>query len=139
MAEHADIARAIVVNDGKVLVLQNSEDDPKEYARGRWESPGGFVEEHDGHGEETVRREVEEETGLEVDVVRKLERIAVTINGETSDCQYYLAEADSREVELSDEHQDHRWIDPSEARDVDWYYYSAYMIPVLERFAGELE
>ncbi|MDY6769768.1 MAG: NUDIX hydrolase [Candidatus Nanohaloarchaea archaeon] len=137
MPEHADIARAIVVNDGEVLILQNVEDDPSEHARGRWEAPGGFVEAHDDHEEAAVAREVAEETGLDVEVVRPLERIAVTLDGDTSDCQYYLARADSRDVELSDEHRAARWIRPGEARDIDWYYYSTYMIPVLERLAAE--
>ncbi|MFB6295039.1 MAG: NUDIX domain-containing protein [Candidatus Nanohaloarchaea archaeon] len=139
MPEEADIARAVVVNDGEILILQNADDDPSEHARGKWEAPGGFIEDHDDHEQAAVEREVYEETGLDVDVVETLERIAVTIDGDTSDCQYYLAEAGSRDVELSAEHQDHRWIDPGEARDIDWYYYSTYMIPVLERRAGELE
>ncbi|MFB6166883.1 MAG: NUDIX domain-containing protein, partial [Candidatus Nanohaloarchaea archaeon] len=139
MPEQADIARAIVLNRGEVLILQNSEEDEKGYARGRWESPGGFVEEHDEHEREALHREIQEETGLDVEVERKLERIAVTIDGDTSDCQYYLARSGSRDVELSDEHQDHRWIDPGEARSVDWYYYSTYMIPVLERLEENLD
>ncbi len=134
-----DIARAIVVNDGDVLILQNADDDKKSYARGKWEVPGGFVEAHDEHEEAAVTREVREETGLDVDIVEERETIAVTIDGDTSDCRYYLARADTRDVELSGEHQDARWIDPADARKVDWYYYSAYMIPVLERLAGALE
>ncbi|MDY6773988.1 MAG: NUDIX hydrolase, partial [Candidatus Nanohaloarchaea archaeon] len=99
---------------------------------------GGFVEEHDEQEDGAVMREVEEETGLEIEVEGKLERIAVTIDGDTSDCQYYLARASSRDVELSEEHQGYRWIEPGEAREVDWYYYSTYMIPVLERLEGEI-
>lgn len=139
MPEHATIARAIVMNDGKVLILQNAEDDPKEYARGKWESPGGFIEEHDGHRKDAVKREVKEETSIDVEVVEKLESISVTIDGDTSTAHYYLCHSDSQEIELSDEHQNYRWIEPGEARGVDWYYYSSYMIPVLERLAGELD
>lgn len=131
-----DVARAVVMHEGETLILQNADDDPAEYARGKWEVPGGFVEGHDDHERAAVRREVEEETGLDVEVVEELERVAVTIDGETTDCQYYLAHAEARGVELSDEHQAARWIDPADARDVDWYYHSLYMIPVLERFAG---
>lgn len=127
------------MNDGEVLILQNADDDAKAYARGKWEAPGGFVEDSDENGADAVRREVREETGLDVEIVRTRENIAVTIDGDSSDCRYYLARAASRDVTLSDEHQDRAWIDPAEARAVDWYYYSTYMIPVLERLAADLE
>ncbi|MFB6077100.1 MAG: NUDIX domain-containing protein [Candidatus Nanohaloarchaea archaeon] len=134
----ADIARAIVVHDGDLLILQNSDDDPQPYARGKWETPGGYVEDHDDHEEAAVTREVREETGLDVDVVDQLERIAVTVAGDTADCRYYLAQAATRDVTLSDEHQAYRWIAPGTVRDVDWYYYSLYVIPVVERWRSGL-
>lgn len=139
------IARAIVHQKGKILVLQNSVDDPKTYARGKWELPGGWVEAHDDHEEAAVKREVREETGLDVAVERELERVRVIRpdqdleNGRSvADCQYYLTRAESRDVTLSGEHQDARWIAPEAFRDMDWLYYAGFSIPVLSRIKDSI-
>lgn len=127
------IARAIVHNGGKVLVLQNSVDDEKAYAREKWELPGGWVEAHDDHERAAVRREVREETGLAVTVEEALERVRVQRGGRAADCQYYLARAGTRDVTLSVEHQDARWVVPTKFKDMDWLYYAGFSIPVLHR------
>lgn len=134
---HVDIVRAIVHNEGDVLVLQNSEDDPSPYARGKWELPGGWVEHHDDHDRAAVKREIREETGLDVNIEEKLERIIVDEDGDESDAQLFLAAADSRDVTLSDEHQAYRWIIPEEYRSLDWLHYAGYAIPVVERVGRE--
>jgi ADP-ribose pyrophosphatase YjhB (NUDIX family) len=55
-------AFALVERDGRYLVLQRGQ----EPYRGRWELPGGFVEQRETPAE-GVRREIFEETGLRVD------------------------------------------------------------------------
>lgn len=137
MAEDV-IARAIVHHDGEVLVLQNSHDDPKTYARGKWELPGGWVEAHDEHEEAAVKREVAEETGLDVAVERELERVRVARGDRAADCQYYLARAPGRDVTLSGEHQDARWIAPEAFKDMDWLYYAGFSIPILRRITDAI-
>ncbi len=135
----ADIARAVVMDDdGKILVLQNAADDPKDYAREKWEIPGGFVEHHDKDEKEAVKREVREETGLEVEVERPIERVIVKRpDGPDADCQYYLCHPESGEVELSREHMGYDWIAPEDYCEVDWYFYAAYTMPVLARLVEQ--
>jgi ADP-ribose pyrophosphatase YjhB (NUDIX family) len=56
--------KAFIVHEDMLLVLRKSEDDP--HNPGLWEVPGGrmhFGEEVDDH----IRREVREETGLEIE------------------------------------------------------------------------
>lgn len=123
---------------GKMLVLQNSEDDPKDYARGKWEIPGGFVEHHDDDPEAAVVREVKEETGLDVEVVRPIERVIVKRpDGPDADCQYYLCRPGSKRVRLSREHKAYDWIRIEDYCDVDWYFYAAYTMPVLARMVEQ--
>jgi 8-oxo-dGTP diphosphatase len=61
-ANPAITAFALVERDRSYLVLQRSQ----EPYRGRWELPGGFVEEGESPAE-GVRREIFEETGLHVE------------------------------------------------------------------------
>lgn len=59
---------AVIVNEGRVLLVQRA----TEPALGRWSIPGGLIE----VGEmltEAVKREVREETGLEVETVELVE------------------------------------------------------------------
>lgn len=132
MAEDT-IVRAIIHNEGAVLVLQNSMDDPKEYAQGKWEMPGGWVEAGDASEQAAVQREVQEETGLDVTVEEELDRVRVEREGTGRDCQYYLARASTRDVTLSDEHRDARWVDPETFKGMDWLYFAGFSIPILHR------
>jgi 8-oxo-dGTP diphosphatase len=54
---------AIVVRDGALLMVRRAQ----EPARGLWTVPGGHLE-HGEHLADAVRREVAEETGLDVEV-----------------------------------------------------------------------
>lgn len=132
------IVRAIVHHDGAILVLQNAATDDNPEARGKWEHPGGTIEQHDDHERAALRREITEETGLDTDIEEKLPRIAVEEGGKIADCQYYLARADSRDVTLSEEHQDYRWIRPDAFKDMDWLNYAGFTIPILERLQDSI-
>lgn len=58
---------AVVVHDGALLMVQRGH----EPARGAWTLPGGRVEKGE-YLEDALRREVLEETGIEIDVERLL-------------------------------------------------------------------
>ena len=59
----APTASALVVRDGALLLTRRA----REPLAGRWDVPGGFVEPME-LPDQTVRRELREETGLEVEV-----------------------------------------------------------------------
>ncbi|MEM2976874.1 MAG: NUDIX hydrolase [Thermoplasmata archaeon] len=66
---------AVVLDDaGRVLLVKHhpSDDPRKRFWRGRWICPGGMLEFGETL-EEGARREVREETGLDIDIVRALE------------------------------------------------------------------
>lgn len=73
--KHLVVPFALILNDGKVLMQKRNDPHRPKY-HGKWEFPGGSVEfGEDLHG--NVTREVEEETGLKVEVVKMINYIGV--------------------------------------------------------------
>lgn len=98
--------KAIILKDGRFLALHRSD------AKGSWfDLPGGRMEFGES-AEETVIREVREETGLTIEPIRILD----TWNNVREDYQvtgiFYLCIVSSdNTVCLSDEHDEYIWID----------------------------
>lgn len=100
---------------------------------GAWYWPGGGLEE-DESPEEGIRREIQEETGLEVDDLR-LFRVWHTRqpDGTPALALTYMCEVPpGTEPVLNFEHSEHQWIAPREYRER--YFSDA----VLEMVAGSL-
>jgi 8-oxo-dGTP diphosphatase len=104
--EHAYIVNveAAVAREGEYLVVERAADE--EHAAGRLAFPGGKVEQSPGSGdtiEETARREVAEETGVEVADVAYVRSRTVAIDPDTpvlnivTRCEYESGQAVARE------------------------------------------
>lgn len=106
---------AIIEKEGRILITQRSYD--RDHAPGEWETLTGRVEAGESF-EEAVKREVKEEVGLEVEVVRpfytfhfyrgpdEIEHLGVSFW-----CRYK-----SGEVGLNPKEQiAYKWVTPSEA------------------------
>lgn len=67
------VGAVIVDRDGRVLLVKHHDSDsPRKYFwKGKWIGPGGMLEFGESL-EEGARREVREETGLDIEVVRPL-------------------------------------------------------------------
>lgn len=115
--------KAVVLKEGKVLVLKRSSGEIR--SADKYDFPGGAIE----HGEEAIealRREIREETGLEV-------KIGPVLTFSDSEKEYsldekknnklkiftkgagFLAFYKSGEVKLSEEHQSYKWLSFDEA------------------------
>ena len=66
-----DVAIGMVMREGRVLIARRKDG---VHLGGYWEFPGGKIEAGET-AEECVRREMREEVGVEVRVVRRLEKI----------------------------------------------------------------
>lgn len=101
---------------GKILLLKRAE--TADYLPGIWEDMGGRIKQFE-EPEEALRREVREETGLEIEILKPLavfhdyrgERIA---ENELLIITYWC-KARSDQVILSEEHSAYQWVSPEEA------------------------
>lgn len=107
-----EVAAGAIVRDGKVLLAQRSR--PPEMA-GLWELPGGKVEPGES-GAEGLRRELDEELGVTVRVVRRLPG-EVSLGG-TMVLRAYAAELETGEPEAR-EHTALRWVTADELDDAE--------------------
>ena len=106
--------KGIVVFKQKVLLMKRVR--PSSDGLGYWELPGGGLE----YGEtpnESLKRELKEETGLTIDVVKP----AYTFTKIRKDYQTvgigYLASTDDDHVSISFEHTDYKWCPIDELKD----------------------
>lgn len=104
--------KGIIVFDGKFLIVRRSENARAEI--GYWELPGGRLE-FGETTEDALRRELREEVGLEVEILRPMttwslirENQAQTV-GITFLCRYF-----GGEVTISHEHDEFAWINSDE-------------------------
>jgi len=96
---------AVLLYDRKILLVKRGD--------GSWAGPGGWVD----FGEDlhtAIRREIKEETGLDVHIEKLLDSGAY-VSGEKHIAFFsYLCYADSNKVTLSHEHTDYIWANKEE-------------------------
>ena len=108
MGENKDtekVVKAVIYSDDKLLLIKRSDYTAKH--AGEWDLPGGHIE-VDEPKEEALRREVKEETGLEISDVRPLRTVEKTT--------FYRAQSKGDDVILSDEHTEYRWVSEEEIK-----------------------
>ena len=101
------VVAGIVTNNGDVLIgkKESVEDHP---ISDQWHFPGGHLDE-DEDVKEAVRREIEEETGLEV----KVHQLVDVYRGEVGIVRVlFHCESEDRSVTPKDDLQDVKWVEP---------------------------
>ncbi|EKE18506.1 MAG: Mutator MutT related protein [uncultured bacterium] len=104
--------KGIIRKDGKILVIRRTCDDC--YRPDTWETVGGSMDANEVP-QDALRREIMEETCLEVEVrepfnVFNLKREGIIFKiGITFICDWKAGD-----VILSEEHTEYKWIDPEE-------------------------
>ena len=108
---------AVIFRDGKLLLLKRA----KSPGHGFWSLPGGRVE----FGESlhtALAREVDEEAGLEIDIVA-LAGWREVLPGAGGSGGHYLimsfaARWKANEPRLNEEHDDFKWVEPGQFGDL---------------------
>ncbi len=103
--------KGVVIHDGRVLLLLNE--------RGEWDLPGGRPDPGEAHGA-ALRREVQEETGLSVEIGRALdEHVFEVLPGRFVRIVPFACRLTGRsDVLLSHEHLETRWVPISELGEI---------------------
>lgn len=128
---HRVTSTAIIRKDGKYLIIRRSLN--KKAFPGKWTVPGGGLEVDDYINlpktnedswyyaiENSLRREVIEETGLEIENIKYLcDVVFIRPDGIPVITLSYYCDWRSGEVKLNDENIDYKWIDASEAKNSD--------------------
>lgn len=115
--EFRTVVKALITNRGQILIgkKEEKEDHP---ISGEWHILGGHLE-HGEQVEEAVKREVKEETGLEVDVHQAVDIMSFSWDGNEKDSLQIVFHcvAESRSEEVLDDLEEVKWVSPDEITD----------------------
>ena len=104
------------VPTGRVLVLKRADD--SDFEAGLWEDVTGRVHQFE-EPEDALRREISEECGLTVEIVKPLTVFHLFRGERTAEKELigiiFWCKCHSDLVQLSSEHSDYRWLSPLEA------------------------
>jgi 8-oxo-dGTP diphosphatase len=97
---------------GKILLAKRV--DMADYLPGIWEDIGGRIKQFE-EPEEALRREVREETGLDIEILKPL-AIFHDYRGAENELliRTYWCKVRSNQVVLSNEHSAYQWVSPQE-------------------------
>jgi len=105
--------KALIICDGKVLLLQESTQYKDGTSGDNWDVPGGRIETGQ-HFAESLAREVKEECGLVITSYRPVhvDEWRPTVQGEQWQIVgiYFLCEVEPGDVTLSQDHKNFEWI-----------------------------
>lgn len=122
-----NVSCAIIINDkNKVFVAQRSS---AMHLPLKWEFPGGKVEE-DETAEESLIREIKEELGIGIEIIRSLDPNTHAYGDKVIHLIPFIAKIQQGSIHLK-EHADYLWLNPNELLDLDW---AEADIPIVKAF-----
>ena len=110
-----DVTAAILVKDGKILIAKRK---PEEKQPDKWEFPGGKIEIGES-AQECLKREMQEEFGIDVRVGKFLGESIYHYPHESIRLLAYLAEWQAGDLALKD-HADYAWTQSDRLAEFDF-------------------
>jgi 8-oxo-dGTP diphosphatase len=120
------VVGAAIMKEGRCLVAQRG---PSMDMPGKWEFPGGKIERGESP-EVALERELREELGIEAEVTEWVGRGDFIENGRRICLDVYLAEADTRTMNLY-EHAAVKWVGARDLYSLDWAGADVPILPAL--------
>ena len=106
--EVINVVAAIIKKENKVFITQRGHGEFK----GKWEFPGGKVEEGE-IPEEAVVREIKEELKADIEVKKFFSEINDNRGDICFNVKFYICKLKSDKMEVT-EHLDYKWVEPKE-------------------------
>jgi len=104
------------IKTGKILLLKRSK--TKDFSADIWEYPTGRMNQFETP-EEGLRREILEETGLEIDIVKLINTFHIFRGEKTAENELvgimYWCQTNNERAKISEEHSDFVWVTVKEA------------------------
>lgn len=126
--------KALIVSEGKVLVLRESSSYNEGSNEGKYDLPGGRLKLGESW-KDALHREVKEETGLEIDIEGPMlvDEWRPTVKGEEWHIigVYFLCTPMAGEIQLSEDHDEYKLIDPGN--------YTENMLPSVAKALARLK
>jgi 8-oxo-dGTP diphosphatase len=114
--------KALIQHGSEILILREAKSYKDGTNVGRYHLPGGRIEPGE-HFMDGLKREVKEETGLEITVEKPLYvgEWRPVIRGEENQiiAIFFICRAKNKTITLSEEHDEYRWIDPRSYDEID--------------------
>jgi len=108
---------AVIVNDDNKILLLKRSDHPKQWMPSKWGLVGGGIEKGE-KSEEACKREIKEETGLEIE--KFIKSFTIRRNTESEEtifaCRY---SGEATDISLNKENSNYGWYDVSEMEFLD--------------------
>lgn len=109
--------KALITNRGEILIGKKEEKDDHPIS-GKWHILGGHLE-HGEQVEQAIKREVKEETGLDVNIHQAVDVMTFSWDGEDKDALQIVfhCETEKRDEEALDDLDEVKWVKPDELTD----------------------
>lgn len=115
----------IINNKDQILLVKRADDD--DFLPGSWELPGGGVE-YGETAQEAIIREIKEECGIEIEVLKPVAVADYFINDTQILEICFLCDPKCLDIKLSHEHSDFKWLKIDAIRTLDTSDYTNRMI-----------
>ncbi len=122
------ISAGIIICNNKILIAQRGKGKKPEHV---WELPGGKQE--DGETlQQCLKREIDEELGLEITVGDFFMSSDFSYNLGSFRLNAFFAQSDSQKINKMEAHEDYRWVSPQELKE---YPFAPADIPIIEKLS----
>ena len=125
----------VVDENNQLLLLKGSENDPQ-FHKSFWYVVTGAREKEDKNKTQTVKREVKEETNLDVVETIYLNKVFEYKSLDRNCIEYvYLSKVNDTDIVLNEEHIDYKWCDFNEfVQLIHWFEDKTNLIELLKPF-----
>ena len=103
------VSKVIILDGSKTLLLKRSAELVNEQSPWTWDLPGGHIDKGETAHAASIR-EVQEETNLELNFLLRLGKDS-NIGKLTF---FYVSDDWAGQVQISDEHEEYEWVEPSD-------------------------